>query len=225
MQRNCSKRWGCRAKTRLSLKSQRVKDIATHSAIEERSLHYYFDQLIGLGYIEKRHPLTGESPQTRVVRYRLVDPLLRFWFHFVYPNTSLLAQIGPARVAAEIIRPRLDAYFGICFDSLCREALPVLYERERLLTPFQIGSYWGTGCQIDVVGVREDGWTDLGECKFGANASATEALAELDRKVSRYPNRRGATVCKRLFMRSHQEPRRPLPEGVRLHTLADLYED
>lgn len=208
--------------TALSTESQRVKEISRHSGIEERSLHYYLDQLIGLGYIEKRYPLTGEAPQTHSVRYRLVDPLLRFWFHFVYPNTSLLAQIGPARVAAEIIRPRLDSYFGICFDSLCREALPVLYERERLLTPFQIGSYWGTGCQIDVVGLREDGWTDLGECKFGADDSAT-AAAELARKAGLYPNKRGATICKRLFMRSYQEPHSPLPEGIKLHTLEDLY--
>jgi hypothetical protein len=184
------------------------------------------DPLLASAPVESwKQVITGEAPQTLSVRYRLVDPLLRFWFHFVYPNTSLLAQIGPARVAAEIVRPRLDAYFGICFDSLCREALPVLYERERLLTPFQVGSYWGPGCQIDVVGLREDGWTDLGECKFGAHDSATEAAAELGRKAGLYPNRRGATICKRLFMRSYQEPRSPLPAGLKLHTLEELYED
>ena len=29
-----------------------------------------------------------------------------------------------------LLRPELEAYAGLCFERLCREALPRLYERE-----------------------------------------------------------------------------------------------
>src|SRR5438105_11782497 len=41
--------------------------------------HYYLDQLASLGYIDKHFPLTSQRPKVREVRYRLLDPFLRFW--------------------------------------------------------------------------------------------------------------------------------------------------
>lgn len=46
------------------------------------------------GYIDKHFPLTSQRPKARDVRYRLLDPFLRFWFRFIYPHTSLIAQVG-----------------------------------------------------------------------------------------------------------------------------------
>jgi AAA+ ATPase superfamily predicted ATPase len=58
--------------------------IAAQTGISERSLHYYIQQLNTLGYIGRRLPLTGKKPNQRQVRYILQDPLLRFWFQFVF---------------------------------------------------------------------------------------------------------------------------------------------
>jgi len=68
----------------------------------------------------------------REVRYRLLDPFLRFWFRFIYPHTSLIAQVGAHRAVTQIIQPELEAYFGLCYEALCREALPLLYEKEKV---------------------------------------------------------------------------------------------
>ena len=70
------------------------RDIARRAGIGERSLHYYLDQLGSLGYLDKHFPLTSQRPKARDVRYRLLDPFLRFWFRFIYPHTSLIAQVG-----------------------------------------------------------------------------------------------------------------------------------
>ncbi len=74
--------------------------------------------------------------------------------------------MGPARSYAELIRPRLDAYFGGCFERLCREALPALCARERIHAAVTVGEDWNEDVQIDVVGVRDDAWIDLGECTW-----------------------------------------------------------
>ncbi len=50
----------------------------------------------------------------------------------------------------------------MCFERLCREALPRLYAREGVQAGYEIGEYWDRMVPIDVVGVRSDGWVDLG---------------------------------------------------------------
>lgn len=139
---------------------------------DARSLHYYLQQLLELGYLQRRYPLTGERPAARHVRYDLDDPLLRFWLRFVFPNTSYIRHMEAERALRDRIRPHLDSYFGGCFERLCQAALPGLYRREGVTAAFEVGEYWSKEVQIDVVGVRDDGWTDLGECKWGSVRSA-----------------------------------------------------
>jgi uncharacterized protein len=197
-------------------------EISLRTGIDDRALQYYFKHLLELGYIARRYPLTGKAPVARHVHYELDDPLLRFWFRFVYPNTSFIAQMGPTRTLTDRIRPTLDAYFGHSFERLCREALPFLYNREGISASFQVGEYWDKNVQIDVVGLRDDGITDLGECKWGKISSAPALVAELQSKIARYPNPRGATIGRRLFVR--ERPRID-DNGVTWHDLQDLYSD
>ncbi len=77
--------------------------------------------------------------------------------------------------------------------------------------------------QIDVVGLREDGWIDLGECKWGNVVSLPAAGEELESKVGQYRNPRQATIDRRLFLRSLKSHRKPLLTTLRVHTLEDLY--
>lgn len=198
--------------------------IASQTGIPERSLHYYIQQLRALGYITRRFPLTGEKPNPRQVRYALQDPLLRFWFRFVFPNLSFIQQMGPRRSMSERIRPELDAYFGLCFERLCRQALPVIYDREGVSTAFEVGEYWDKAVQIDVVGVRNDHWTDLSECKWGTVRSYKKFLEDLEKKVRAYPNKRGATICKRVFLRKKPDAKIQGTSDVHWYGLEDLYE-
>jgi len=198
--------------------------ISAATGIEERSLHYYLQQLMELGYLRRRYPLTGTRPVTRHVRYALDDPLLRFWFRFVFPNTSYIAQRGPERAFRDRIRPHLDAYFGACFERLCREAMPFIYAAEGVTAGFEVGEYWDRGAQIDIVSLREDGWTDIGECKWGSIQAGRSPQAEFDRRVAAYPNSRGATICRRIFTRQPVDPARRKDTATRWHSLADLYE-
>ena len=201
--------------------------IAQASGLPVRSLPYYLDRLVALGYVGRRHALTGGRSNTRQVRFLLDDPLLRFWFRFVFPHRSFIQKLGPARSYAELIRPQLDAYFGSCFERLCREALPNLHAREGIGLGAQIGQYWDKRVQIDVVGVRSDDWIELGECKWGAVTSVPRVLAELEAKALAFPNPRNATIGRRVFVRAiPAAARRRADPGVpvRWHSLEDLYE-
>ena len=95
--------------------------------------------------------------------------------------------------------PSLEAWYGGCFERLCREALPLIYAHEGVQAGFEVGEYWSRSTQVDVVGLRDDNWTDLGECKWGAVRSPRALETELGRKLQRYPNSRGATLGRRYF--------------------------
>ena len=113
-------------------------------------------------------------------------------------------------------------FFGLCFENLCREALKNIYSREGVTTSYEIGEYWDKNCQIDVVGCRDDGWTDLGECKWGNVKSLKTIHSELEHKVIQFPNRRNATIGRRIFTR------KPLSKkehsDIYVYSLDDLYQ-
>jgi hypothetical protein len=192
-------------------------DIARATGLDPRTLNYHLGVLCDLGYASRRYPLTDRPAPARSVRYVLDDPLLRFWFRFIFPSQSLIRTLGPSRAYTEVVRPHFDSWMGGAFERLCREFLPTAYVAEGVSAAFSCGEYWDNRTQIDVVGLRQDGWTDLGECKWGATGSAA---AELERKVALYPNARNATIGRRLFLRF---PPRQAPDGFRVHSLDDIY--
>lgn len=197
-----------------------AREIAAATGLPERGLHYYLNQLTDLGYLRRRRPLDGGRPNVREVRFALDDALIAFWYRFVFPNTSLLRSEGPAGAYRDRVAPGLDAWFGGRFELLCREALPRLYAREGVRAGFEIGEYWNAHTQIDVVGVRDDGWIDLGECKWGAVRSPKALEAELERKTARYPNRPGSSLGRRFFTRRKPEARAGADNW---YSLEDLY--
>jgi AAA+ ATPase superfamily predicted ATPase len=196
------------------------REIAAASGLPERGLHYWLDQLVELGYIGRRRPLIG-GRFARAVRFVLEDPMLRFWFRFVFPHRSFIQQRGAHAAWTELISKQLESYFGSCFERLCREALPVLYAREHVNASYTIGEYWDRDVQIDVVGTRSDGRIDLGEVKWGAVRSATSLVKEIEAKIARYPNPANATIVQRFFVRSRPRTRTAL--AGHWHDLEDLY--
>jgi len=75
-----------------------------------------------------------------------------------------------------------------------------------------------------VVGLRDDNWTDLGECKWGPVHSPKQLIAELDRKVPAYPNPRNATIGRRLFLSKIPPKMDTGSPDLRCHALEDLYQ-
>lgn len=207
--------------TALATGSKTSREMAELTGIPERSLYYYLEHLIGLRYVAKRYPLADAGP-LRTTRFEIRDALFRFWFRFVYPNMSFISQMGPEQSYQELIRPHLASYWGRCFETLCRDALPLLYQAEGISAAFEIGEYWDQDVQIDVVGLRQDNSTDLCECKWGAIRSAPAIGKELQRKKGLYPNRRNATIRLRAFVQ--KRPRgASQSDSISWHSLAELY--
>jgi uncharacterized protein len=156
--------------------------------VPERNLHDTFEQLVSLGYVSRRYPVTGTKPRRIDVRFVLDDALLRFWFRFVFPQRSQLAQLDAHRAWERLVAPQLESWAGSGFERLCREALPMMLEKEGVRTGVEVGAFWSKEVEIDLVGVRDDGVTELGECKWGP-VTAAQLVAELKEKAERCPTR------------------------------------
>jgi len=207
--------------TTLASGALKTREISENTGIENRALFYYLNSLIELGYIARHFPLTGAKPNPKHVRYKLQDPLLRFWFRFIYPNGSAIFSTDERSAFLNLIKPGLESYFGRCFESLCREALTRIYREEGVACSYEIGEYWDKNMQIDVVGHRRDGVVDIGECKWGGIGSRARLIRELRNKMASYPNIGNNSVKGRLFIRSAKVD--PGEAGIRVHTLDDLY--
>ncbi len=197
--------------------------LARRTGLPAQSLTYYLGQLTELGYVQKQWPLTGRPPTRRSVRYVVSDPLLRFWFRFLQPHQSRLRVLGPTRFFQDVVAPGLASWMGQGFEHLCREALEVLYVEEGVTGSWEVGEWWSREAQVDVVGVRSDGWTDLGECKWGAVRSQASVVAELKARAERFPNPREATLGLRVFARKGVTRSRERELGVRWTGLEELY--
>ena len=201
--------------------SRRYTDIAKVIGVETNSLPYYLEPLEKIGFIEKKHPLSRGEVSRKRFRYEIADPFLRFWFRFFFPPYGAEAFENPEGLFQDQIRPQLDAYWGWCWERLCRQQLPRLYAHEGITCHSEIGEFWtAKEVQIDVVSLRADKRIDLGECRWSHVRSLAGLARELEQKIPQFPNPDGESIGRRLFVRSFQGNR---PEGYRVHTLKEFY--
>lgn len=193
--------------------------IARAVGLTASALVPHLRNLVDLGYMERVVPLSPRRPPRTSLVYRIADPLLRFWFRFVEPHASALRRLPAPRAFEQIVAPEWDAFCGEGFERLCREALPGIYEADGVTRRFEVGEYWDRAVQIDVVGLRADGWIDLGECRWSPGIRISTLAREMAARAHLFPSA-GRTIREILFVR-----RRPRSAGrtVMVHDLASLY--
>ena len=143
----------------------RPSEIAARMGKPLSSLARPLAQLCELGYVRRDVPF-GENPKkSRRVLYRLKEPFLRFFFRFVLPYESSLAQ-GFIRPAKDAWRLSGRQHVASCWEDLCRLAVPWLSGHE---TAWGAASAWWSDAkmqaEVDVVAASLDKKSLLvGEC-------------------------------------------------------------
>ena len=155
-------------------------------------------QLCELGYVRRDVPFGEDPKKTRRALYRLNDPFLRFYFRFVLPYESSLAE-GITREAAHVWQQERQGFFAACWEDLCRAAVPWIPGFD---PPYGAASAWsptgGRQADVDVVALSLDRKSLLlGECKW-SDRSRRFDLDAIDRRLrengTRIPMARGKRV-------------------------------
>ena len=151
-------------------------EIAQAIGIDGKQISTYTQKLERLRLIEREVPLTEQKAKSRRGRYRLLDPLFRFWFRFVYGNEDRYERLGEDAYEA-LIEPELADFVSPAFETLCRDALPDLYPDKLFL---DIGRWWYKDHEIDILGFTDEAMMVVGECKFTNAPMDYSALASLE---------------------------------------------
>jgi uncharacterized protein len=148
----------------------------------------YLTMLQEMRYVERRLPVTippAKQRMSRLGRYHLSDPFMRFYFRFIHPQRDL-ASYAPERILP-VLQSGLRAFVGqTAWEELARQ-----WVRERgyagalPFVPEVIGSHWSRQVQVDVVAIN---WAEkailVGECKWGTDAVNKQTVRDLlDRTV------------------------------------------
>jgi len=127
-------------------------------------------------YVLRTELTEPDKTKSRRGRYRILDPLFRFWFRFVYGNEDRYDRLNDHAYEA-VIEPEMADFVSHEFETFCQNALPELYPDE-LFT--DIGRWWYKEHEVDVVGLTVDGTMVTGECKFTNSPLDYNALASLE---------------------------------------------
>jgi AAA+ ATPase superfamily predicted ATPase len=113
----------------------------------QRSLDVLGDKRLVVGEL----PLSTRPSKER--RYRIVDPYLRFWLHFIAPYMAEVER-GRGDLTVARIRKGWTSWRGRAVEPLIRDALARLLPDGALPAAGAIGGYWtrANDVEVDIVG-------------------------------------------------------------------------
>lgn len=149
--------------------------IAQAAHIKTGPLTTYLNNLIDLGIIEKKVPVTEQNKsKSKNIIYRICDGMFRFWYTFVGSQMDAIER-GMSDLAWIKVNQNLSNFMGPEFEKYSQEFLWSQDLNPKVVpNPFlHLGNWWGTDnktkkqVELDVVGFsddKHDGY--FGECKW-----------------------------------------------------------
>ena len=144
------------------------------SGVDAGTASKYMRVLRDLDIVDAATPAFSSAAGRRR-RYRVKDPLIRFWFRFVFPlQEALASDLEPETHFRRNVEPYLSEHVAISFEDVCRSWVA----REYQSTTDSVASWWGNALnkfrqqgsrsseEIDVVGMHGGAATVLGEAKW-----------------------------------------------------------
>ncbi len=146
--------------------ANKLNDLYHITGFSRAKISVYLKTLIHHDFAYKVYSF-GNAGRENVMKgvYKIADPLLDFYFRFVFPNESSLLQMPADKFYDIFISAGIQDYAGEYFKKICREY--VLRQEERGLFPFEIeeeGEWIGKEGDIDIIAQSDVGDTALGMC-------------------------------------------------------------
>ncbi len=169
----------------------RRNEIASRIGRSDAATGQLLDKLTEMGLIRRVHPITVANPdRTRIVRFAIEDPFLRFWFAFVHPYEGRLHSRADAKRHLDgLVLADLDRFVSRpTFEQVCQSWLHDHTDAAA------VGWWWGrvrestdngprdVQREVDVVAVdHEHAVLAVGSCKWTTGAMSPRDLTLLRR--------------------------------------------
>lgn len=148
--------------------ANKLNDIYHATGFSRAKISVYLKTLIHHDFAYKAYSF-GNAGRENVMKgvYKIQDPLLDFYFRFIFPNESSLLQMPADKFYDIFISAGIQNYVSDHFRDVCREYIFRLEERG--LFPFEIGDegeWIGKEGNIDIIAQSDMGDTALGICSW-----------------------------------------------------------
>jgi hypothetical protein len=153
----------------IALGNTKLNDIYLKTNIDKTKIIVYITNLMELGIIEREFSVSSTlKEQANVQRgiYKLTDNFFKFWYAYVFPNTSYLELGDINGVYKYNIKEDLNHFSSNAFENICIKYLQSMNIKGK--SPFrfnQIGRWWDNKNEIDIFATDGENII-LGECKF-----------------------------------------------------------
>ena len=190
--------------------------IAQSAHLQTGPLTTYLNNLIDLGIVEKKLPVTEQKKsRSKNIGYRICDGMFRFWYTFVGKQADLIER-GLTDLAWVKVQKSLSDFMGPEFEKYSQDFMWSQDMNEKIVpNPFiHLGNWWGTDkrthqqVELDIVGFSDDerdGY--FGECKWKNEPISRSVLEKLitNSEIFKYPIKHYYLFAKSGFTDSCQE--------------------
>lgn len=190
--------------------------IAQSAHLQTGPLTTYLNNLIDLGIVEKKLPVTEQKKsKSKNIVYRICYGMFRFWYTFVGKQTDLIER-GLTDLAWVKVQKGLSDFMGPEFEKYSQDFMWSQDMNEKIVpNPFiHLGNWWGTDkrthqqVELDIVGFSDDerdGY--FGECKWKNEPISRSVLEKLitNSEIFKYPLKHYYLFSKSGFTDSCQE--------------------
>lgn len=190
--------------------------IAQSAHLQTGPLTTYLNNLIDLGIVEKKLPVTEQKKsRSKNIVYRICDGMFRFWYTFVGKQTDLIER-GLTDLAWVKVQKNLSDFMGPEFEKYSQDFMWSQDMNEKIVpNPFiHLDNWWGTDkrthqqVELDIVGFSDDerdGY--FGECKWKNEPISRSVLEKLitNSEIFKYPIKHYYLFSKSGFTDSCQE--------------------
>ena len=144
----------------------KLNDLYHATGFSRAKISVYLKTLIHHDFVYKAFSF-GNAGRENVMKgvYKISDPMVNFFFRFIYPNQSNLVLMPNEQFYDIFISAGMQNYASEYFKTVCKEYLFNLAERGQY--PFEIsdeGEWIGKEGNIDIITQSDTGDTVLGMC-------------------------------------------------------------
>jgi AAA+ ATPase superfamily predicted ATPase len=198
----------------------RLSEIAARLNKPATNFSNPLDKLISLGYVEREIPFGENLKNSKKSLYKIADPFLRFYFHYVVPNRSAIESENIKKIIFGI-QNNFNEYVSQQWERCCREY--VKKNKIKDIAFENVSRWWGNvrkddAVEFDVVALSEDKKTLLvGECKWSDSEINEENLLKaVLEKAQKLPFAQDKEIITVLFLKQskHKTENVFLPEDI-----------
>lgn len=158
-------------------------EISNFSGVPTSKLYVYISRLVELSILRRDIPVTvSKERSTRTGSYVLQDHFFKFWFRYIYPNSSLI-EIGKPEIVYDIIKEDFNNYMGPIFEDISTDILQSKSPSGDLPLFTKWGKWWHKEEEIDIVALNENtGDILFCECKWQSKKTDRSVMEDLIQK-------------------------------------------